>query len=59
MQTRCTHWQVWEWSQRNEHRNLDRLLDKAFSCWAASRTQRSATKAALDSKMAAWLARKR
>ena len=59
VQTRCTHWQFWEWDQRNQHRNDDLLLNKAFGCWAASRTERAATKAALDNKMAAWLARKR
>ena len=44
---------------RNQHRNEDLLLNKAFRCWDASRSEPAATKAALDTKMAAWLARAR
>ena len=57
VQTRCTQWQFREWSERNEARAMDRLLDTAFHCWAMSRPQRATTKAALDNKMAPWLAR--
>ena len=59
VQTRCTQWQFGEWTRRNQHRNEDLLLNKAFRCCDASRSEPAATKAALDAKMAAWLTRAR